>query len=170
VNKYDNADKRKAQWITGSQPGNVNYNLNITSLTSAGVFDGARNIKYLPVPPYNGGSSSNDYPVFRYADVLLMKAEALARQANTAGALPLVNQVRSRAGLAPLTAVTLEEIYDERGRELCWEGHRRQDMIRFGTFTQAHDFKPASGEHYKLFPIPAPALVTNPTLKQNPGF
>jgi hypothetical protein len=170
VNKYSNNDKRKAQWITGSQPGGVNYTLNLSSLTSAGVEEGARNIKYFPVAPYNGGTSSNDFPVFRYADVLLMKAEALARQGNTSGAAPLVSQVRSRAGLAALTSVTLEEIYDERGRELCWEGHRRQDMIRFGTFTLAHDFKPASDAKYRLFPIPAPALSTNTNLKQNPGY
>ncbi len=170
VNKYANNDKRKAQWITGSQPGGVNYTLNISSLTSAGVEEGARNIKYFPIAPYNGGTSSNDYPVLRYADVLLMKAEALARSGNTAGAVPLINQTRARAGLAPLSSVTLDEIYDERGRELCWEGHRRQDMIRFDKFTLAHDFKPASDPKYKLFPIPAPALVTNPNLKQNQGF
>jgi hypothetical protein len=170
INKYSNNDKRKAQWITGSQPGGVNYTLNISSLTSAGVEEGARNIKYFPVAPYNGGTSSNDFPVFRYADVLLMKAEALARQGNTSGAVPLVNQVRLRAGLAAITSVTLEEIYDERGRELCWEGHRRQDMIRFGTFTLAHDFKPASDAKYRLFPIPAPALSTNTNLKQNSGY
>lgn len=170
VNKYDNADKRKAQWITGPQPGGVNYTRDISSLTSAGVEEGARNIKYLPVAPYNGGTSSNDYPVLRYADVLLIKAEALARSGNTAGAVPLINQTRARAGLTPLSSVTLTEIYDERGRELCWEGHRRQDMIRFGTFTAAHDFKPASDPKYRLFPIPAPALAANQNLKQNPGF
>jgi hypothetical protein len=170
VNKYDNGDKRKAQWIIGKYPGDVNYTLNISSLTNAGVEEGARNIKYYPVAPYNGGSSSNDFPVFRYADVLLMKAEALARGGNAAGALPLVNQVRARAGVAAMTSVTLDDIYDERGRELCWEGHRRQDMIRFDKFTLAHDFKPASDAKYKLFPIPAPALSTNIKLKQNPGF
>ncbi len=170
INKYENGDKRKAQWITGAYPGGVNYTLNISSLTSAGVEEGARNIKYYPVAPYNGGSSSNDFPVFRYADVLLMKAEALARGGNTAGALPLVNQVRARAGVAAMTSVTLDDIYDERGRELCWEGHRRQDMIRFDKFTLAHDFKPASDAKYKLFPIPAPALSTNTKLKQNAGF
>jgi hypothetical protein len=170
VNKYEANDKRKAQWITGAYPGGVNYVLNISSLTSAGVFEGARNVKYLPVAPYNGGSSSNDFPVFRYADVLLMKAEALLRGGNAAGALPLVNQVRARAGVSAMTSVTLDDIYDERGRELCWEGHRRQDMIRFDKFTLAHDFKPASNAKYKLFPIPAPALVTNATLKQNAGF
>jgi starch-binding outer membrane protein, SusD/RagB family len=172
VNKYSAADKRKNQWLVGAQPGGVTYRLEISSLTSAGLTDGARNAKFLPVPPYDGGSSSNDFPVFRYADVLLTKAEAALRGGGgEAIAKPLVNQVRRRAGLDELTGtLTLEEVYDERGRELAWEGHRRQDMIRFGTFTAARAFKAASSPIYKLFPIPAEAIANNPTLVQNPGY
>lgn len=172
VNKYDAADVRKTQWLVGSQPGSTNYVLNISSLTSAGVQEGARNRKFLPVAPYNGGASSNDFPVYRYADILLMKAEALLRSGGPIGtATNLVNEVRNRAGLANLgTTLTLDEVYDERGRELCWEGHRRQDMIRFDKFLLAHDFKGASEAKYKLFPIPAGAIANNSTLVQNPGY
>ncbi|MCU0320826.1 MAG: RagB/SusD family nutrient uptake outer membrane protein [Chitinophagaceae bacterium] len=175
VNKYSNSDARKAQWLVGSQPGNISYNLNISSLTSAGLFDGARNSKYLPVLPLAGnGSASNDFPIFRYSDVLLTKAEALLRSNGSAStAKSLYDQVRSRAGLTPGTSnPSLTDIYDERGRELCWEGHRRQDMIRFGTFLQAHDFKAASpgGTTRNIFPIPTSALATNPLLVQNPGY
>lgn len=173
VNKYSDADKRKGQWLVGPQPGGVNYNPNISSLTSAGLMDGARNAKFLPVPPFEPGTSaSNDFPVFRYADVLLTKAEALLRSGGSeATAMELVNMVRNRAGLQDLSgSLAMMEIYDERGRELAWEGHRRQDMIRFGTFTAARAFKAASSDTYKLFPIPAEAITNNPTLVQNPGY
>jgi hypothetical protein len=170
VNKYNNSDIRKAQWAVGPQPGGVNYQLNISSITAAGIQEGARNVKFFPVAPLDGGSASNDIPVYRYADILLMKAEAL-RRTNASGAKTLVDQVRVRAGLPALASEpTLAEIYDERGRELTWEGHRRQDMIRFGTFLQPHDFKGTSDSRYLLFPIPGPAISANPSLKQNPGY
>ncbi len=170
VNKYESGDARKAQWVTGPQPGGVNYQLNISSLSAAGMEEGARNIKFLPVPPYDGGTSSNDFPVYRYADILLMKAEAIKRSGGT-GAKALVDQVRARAGLAPLAGEpTLDNIYDERGKEFAWEGMRRQDMIRFNKFNLAHDFKGVSSPHYKLFPIPVQALNANKNLVQNPGY
>jgi starch-binding outer membrane protein, SusD/RagB family len=173
VNSYTDADKRKAQWLVGPQPGGVDYSLNINSLTSAGITAGARNAKFLPVAPLDGsGSASNDFPVFRYSDVLLMKAEALLRSSGSESeARRLLNQVRNRAGLPDLVGtVTLTEIYNERGRELAWEGHRRQDMIRFGTYTNARAFKAQSADKYKLFPIPAEAIANNSTLVQNPGY
>lgn len=171
VNKYGSGDARKAQWITGPQAGGVNYSLNISSLTSAGQEEGARNIKYYPIAPYNGGTSSNDFPIYRLADIKLMKAECLVNTSNAAAAKTLVDEVRNRAGAGALAAnPTSDDIYDERGRELCWEGHRRQDMIRFGKFTLAHDFKAASDNKYKLFPIPGPALDANHNLVQNPGY
>jgi hypothetical protein len=170
VNKYVASDARKAQWAVGTQPGGVTYDLNISSLTAAGVNEGARSLKFLPVGPVDGGSASNDFPIFRYADVLLMKAEAL-RRTNATGAKALVDQVRARASLAPLAGEpSLDEIYDERGRELAWEGHRRQDMIRFGKFLLAHDFKGQSDSRNLLFPIPGTALTGNPNLTQNPGY
>jgi len=171
VNKYANGDARKAQWVTGAQPGGVNYTLNISSITSAGVEQGARNIKYLPVLPYNGGGASNDFAVYRYADILLTKAECLVRASNAAGAKTLIDQVRTRASAGNLPAnPSLDDVYDERGRELCWEGHRRQDMIRFNKFTLAHDFKGVSDAKYKLFPIPVAAINANPKLVQNSGY
>lgn len=80
----------------------------------------------------------NDFALFRYADVILMYAESLVRQGRAAEAAGLdeLAKIRTRAGLVPYSAgqLTLEELYDERGRELAWEGWRRQDMIRFGKF------------------------------------
>lgn len=83
---------------------------------------------------------SNDFPIYRLADVYLMKAEALIR-ANGGGAtleaVDAVNVVRSRAGASTYTTatLTLDELSNERCRELSWEGHRRQDLIRFNRFT-----------------------------------
>ncbi|RNI28956.1 RagB/SusD family nutrient uptake outer membrane protein [Rufibacter latericius] len=173
LSKYSNDDLRRKQWLVGPQPGGVTYTSTLSSLTSAGQSEGARNAKFLPVPPFEpGNSSSNDFPVFRYADVLLTKAEALLRSGGSeATARELVDQVRNRAGLADFSGtLTLNEVYDERGRELAWEGHRRQDMIRFGTFTAPRAFKAASADTYKLFPIPAEAIANNRTLVQNPGY
>jgi hypothetical protein len=119
-----------------------------------------------------GGGASNDFPIYRYADIMLMKAECLVRlNQDPATAEDLVKQVRERAGLSSLGHTpSLEEIYNERGFELDFEGHRRQDMIRFGKFIEAHDIVPAVDSHFNLFPIPTSAINANPSLVQNPGF
>jgi len=121
----------------------------------------------------NGGRPdlSNDFPIFRYGDVVLMKAEALWRQdAGSAEALALVNQIRERAGVASLGALTAEDLLAERGREMFYENHRRTDLIRFGRYNDAWDFKPASDPSKNIFPIPRAALDANPNLAQNPGY
>jgi starch-binding outer membrane protein, SusD/RagB family len=66
--------------------------------------------------------------------------------------------------------LTLDEILAERGREFAWEGLRRQDLIRFGKYTQAWFEKDAKDDHVKLMPIPYWAIDTNPNLQQNPGY
>jgi hypothetical protein len=171
--KFDNADIRKKQFLIGAQSGGVNYSETVSSLDDPGAApnEGVRDLKFYPVAPMNGGGASNDFPIYRYADILLMQAECNVRLGNSGAAKPFVDQVRQRAGLGALGAnPTLTDIYNERGFELNWEGHRRQDMIRFGTFTLAHGFVPAVGDFRKLFPIPTSALNTNPSLKQNPGY
>jgi hypothetical protein len=132
---------------------------------------GARIAKF----PFIAGSDrymSNDFPIFRYADVLLMKAELLLRTGGDAGeALNLLNQIRIRAGIEPLNAITLEDILAERARELYAEGHRRSDMIRFGTYTDARWEKPdVSPDYVTLWPVPKAAIDANPNLEQNPGY
>ena len=65
----------------------------------------------------------------------------------------------------------LDELLDERGRELAWEGWRRQDLIRFGKYNDAWWAKPtASPATKRLFPIPTTVLAANPRLSQNPGY
>lgn len=130
---------------------------------------GIRVIKY-PIDYKSGDNADNDYVYFRYADVLMMKAEALLRNNNAAEALTIVNQIRSKRSASPLAALTLDDLLKERGREFYWEGNRRLDMIRFGKFLSAWQEKPASGSERLLFPIPAAALAVNPNLEQNPGY
>ncbi|MNQ72165.1 SusD family protein [compost metagenome] len=123
------------------------------------------------MPPRNGGGASNDFPIYRYADILLMMAECNVRLGNPGAAKPFVDAVRNRAGIGALAAnPTLDDIYTERGLELNWEGHRRQDMIRFDKFLQPKQFKETSEAYRTIFPIPTSALNANPGLKQNPGY
>jgi len=125
--------------------------------------------------------ADNDRVIFRLADILLMKAEAILRGGTaTAGpggygatAAAIVNNIRilpSRGPLAPLGTVDLNAIYKERGFELYWEGWRRNDMIRFGTFLNARQLKAATTQERLLFPIPNQQLTINPNLTQNPGY
>ncbi len=138
---------------------------------------GCHSIKWFTTPAdYNNGrNQSNDLPIFRYADVLLMKAEALTRQGSS-GAKALFNQIRSYAG-APTIAnePTLQEVYDERGREFFDENWRRNDMIRFGHyedefFPHYKDFPDASfDKRHRIFPIPQSDIDLN-GWEQNPGY
>ncbi len=179
VNKFDDNDIRKNQFRFGENPsgptpaGFINYSLEIDNLDNPGADAnaGARNIKFWPTEPLSSGGASNDFPIYRYADFLLVQAECFVRLGDASSAKSFVDEVRERAGLNALADdPTLEDIYNERGFELAWEGHRRQDMIRFGKFIEAHGLAPAVDSHYKLFPIPTSALNTNPGLVQNPGY
>jgi len=140
---------------------------------------GARCIKYYPDKESIGGWGSNDIVVFRYGDILMMKAELLLRLGrDKTTAVELMNEIRERAfpnspdKLFTAETLTLEELYTERGRELIWEMHRRTDMIRFGKFEDPMLFKPSTvgNEFRRIFPIPTSVLATNPNLKQNPGY
>lgn len=117
-----------------------------------------------------GQSLSNDFPIFRYGDMLLIKAEAMFRMGMTGGALDLVNEVRARAGADELTALTEDDLLAERGREMFAEGWRRSDLIRFGKFNDPWWSKPASAPFRNLFPIPKAILDGNPDLSQNDGY
>jgi len=132
---------------------------------------GIRVLKYPFDYETSGDFKKNDYVVFRYADVLLMKAEAMLRSNNAAGALLIVNQIRLKRSALPLVSVDLNALLDERGREMYWENYRRQDLIRFGKYLQAWQEKPAdAGTKNLIFPIPSSQLAANPNLTQNPGY
>lgn len=132
---------------------------------------GIRVIKYLP-DYANGSSAANDFVLLSYSDCLLMKAEALARKGDLPGAANLVAQLRTARGAASLSGTfTLNTILDERARELYWQGHRRTDQIRFGTFLQPCQGRTAASDrHVMVFPIPLIALAANPKMHQNPGY
>jgi hypothetical protein len=115
------------------------------------------------------GQANNDYIFYRYADVLLMKAEALLRS-NGPGALTIVNQVRTKRGASTLGAITIDQLLDERQREHYWDGWRRQDLIRFGKFLTPNAVRAQSDPKNLVFPIPNAALAVNPNLTQNPGY
>ena len=113
----------------------------------------------------------NDFPIYRYTDILLMKAEALWRMnGGSSEALDLVNMVRARAGVADFTELTAENLLAERGREMFMENHRRTDLIRFGKFNDAWWEKPASDPCKNIFPIPKNQIDANPNLAQNPCY
>ena len=138
---------------------------------------GCHSIKWFATPSdYNNSrNQSNDLPIFRYADILMMKAEALTRQ-GTGGAKELFNQIRTYAGAPTLTSEpTLKEIYDERGREFFDENWRRNDMIRFGHyedefFPHYKDFPDANfDKRHRIFPIPQSDIDLN-GWEQNAGY
>jgi hypothetical protein len=134
---------------------------------------GLRVVKYL-LNPAQLNDPGTDFIFFRYANALLMKAEAHFRKGETALALAIVNQIRAtdpnNRGASLLASITEQDILNERGRELYWEAWRRHDLIRFGVYTQPWEWKPASGAHRVMFPIPQRALDTNPNLVQIQGY
>ncbi|MCF8244603.1 MAG: RagB/SusD family nutrient uptake outer membrane protein [Saprospiraceae bacterium] len=130
---------------------------------------GIRVMKY-PIDYFHGDNADNDLVIFRYADVLLMKAEAMLRNGDAAGGLTIVNQIRAARAATALGSLDLTAMLAERGREMYWEGWRRQDLIRFGKFLNAWQEKPATDAKSLIFPIPSSALAVNPNLAQNPGY
>lgn len=209
INTYDTTDARlKDTWLMGpyyDSSGKLIYTLkeNVPSIVKgAGTYDGYRIGKY---QIYSGETSNSDvdFPIFRYADVLMMKAEALLRTGQADEAATLVTQVRERdfksdPSKAVVTGAELMQgstynygfwdqdhvanaegganikygrMLDELGWEFAAEGHRRQDLIRFGVFTTKTWFNHTPvGKYTRLFPIPETALNTNSNLKQNPGY
>lgn len=145
---------------------------------------GVRSIKYYPDKATTAATrmSGNDMPVFRLADIYLMKAEAVLRGATATTvngelqtSLMLLNKVRARVKASAAAFVNLQEILDERAREFYWENWRRNDLIRFGQFEKDY---PIPGDVLtmdkdpgkRIFPIPASELKLNAQLVQNPGY
>jgi len=124
-------------------------------------------------------NSPLNFPVLRYADVLLMKAEALNNLDRTSEAEAPLNAVRARAGLPAVTGLSQTEFRDkvlhERRMELAFEGQRWFDMIRIDGGQWGLDFLHSIGklnasEKHLLFPIPLKEIESNPNLSQNPGY
>lgn len=134
---------------------------------------------------YSTAFASTDFPIFRYADALLMRAESKFRKGDAAGALVDINAVRARAfnndpaGVVPADKLTLDFILAERGREFYYEAQRRTDLVRFGKFTDGNYFWAWKGgafngtntdKHLNVFPIPNDELSANTNIVPTPGY
>jgi hypothetical protein len=146
----------------------------VQDIVAAQDNEGYKVLKYTPVgAKWSGFNADNDLILERYSNVLLMKAEAIFRlSGSTTEAVSLVNQVRARSNASTLSAITLKILEDERVREFLWEGCRRTDMIRFGSFfTGTWAFKTTvTADFRKLYPIPNEQRKANPNLAQNEGY
>ncbi|MBQ9357551.1 MAG: RagB/SusD family nutrient uptake outer membrane protein [Prevotella sp.] len=147
-----------------------------------GWSQGYKSVKYFVIREdfINGRNQSNDLPIFRLADMLLLKAEAIVRGAqptNNQTAQSLFNQIRSYVNAPTISGTpSLEDIYQERGRELFDENWRRNDMIRYGHFEDEYGFHrrgfPTArfDKECRVFPIPQDVLNKNTNWKQNAGY
>ncbi|MCE7066642.1 RagB/SusD family nutrient uptake outer membrane protein [Dyadobacter sp. CY326] len=141
--------------------------------------DDKRSFKFEEDLPATGADMGNDFPVVRYADILLSKAEAINELSGpTQEAIALVNQVRAKAGLPALAAASYAtkdafraHILKERGWEFFSEELRRQDLIRHGKFIELAKARGKVAFDYQvLFPLPQSEIDRNPSLKQNEGY
>lgn len=184
-NSFSDDDRRKDMFLIGKQysyDGSVLFddgangdtliftaNIPALKMTSADHtlneirMSGARVVKF-EIESGASANLSNDFPIFRYADALLMKAETQVRMNGAGAGDEYVNMIRTRAGLSEISGAGLDEILDERGKELVWEAQRRMDLIRFGKFGDAWWEKPASSPDRTIFPIPQWAIDANPNL------
>jgi hypothetical protein len=186
---FATGDQRASYFYTAGQKAAID--------TISNFIDGIPAPKFTNVTS-TGASGSNpqfvdtDFPVFRWSEAYLIYAEAVLRGGGgtRAQALTYVNALRTRAyagtsGNIVDAQLTLRFLLDERARELLWEAHRRTDLVRYGLFTGGGylwAFKgqsPTAGSPSTgiptpatrdLYPLPSNELVTNPNLRQNPGY
>lgn len=180
VNAYTADDKRKpVTFLTSYVFNGVTTNLSISDPdpTKAVAFQ-----KLWDRTARTNGGEGTSIPILRYADVLLMYAEALneANNGPTAEAYAALNRVRTRAGLTALSGLTYqsfkEAVWLERRLELVFEGSRRFDLVRTGRLLDAvkaetsFNRNPTIQPFHVLLPIPQSDLDANPNLKQNSGY
>lgn len=176
---FEEGDKRKAISYVTELDGNV---LESPRTPGAGPITG----KYLNrngTPPKNNNGGQNTY-LFRYSDILLLRAETENELNGPDNAYPFINEVRDRAGLAALENLDQEgmrqAIRKERATELSFEGHRKWDLLRWGIFvpTIRNTIEPAMEiprnniqEFHVLMPVPQREIdISNGTITQNPGY
>ncbi|WP_225309437.1 RagB/SusD family nutrient uptake outer membrane protein [Larkinella humicola] len=169
-NAFEKADRRKAASVHDT----------ITLLGGTKVYS-RYGLKFVDFSAINVSDGNVTYPVSRFSDVLLMYAEALNEQDKTADALPYINQVRKRAGLADLTGLDKPAVRlaleKERKVEFLFEGQRWFDLVRTGRAIEVMNAHFASKgisfkmtENELLLPIPLREIDLNPALTQNPGY
>ena len=179
---FDDLDRRKGAMLEGDQinlaTGSViimdsgqplTYTEDISNFEDAKQNEGVRLNKY----EINAGDQwerDNDFVLIRYAEVLMMQAECYVRLGSPDLARPFLDQINGRAGMETPDIIDLAYIDKELLREFIFEGHRRTDNIRFGTFFQPWWEKGATEAYRSIFPIPRSVLNTNTNLIQNFGY
>ncbi|NOU59542.1 RagB/SusD family nutrient uptake outer membrane protein [Marinifilum sp. JC070] len=149
--------------------------LRFTTLTEQGP-DAQNTNSFFTTKYVDGITNADNAPVIRITEMYLTRAEANFRAGSSTGAAPLddINLLRSRAGLADLSALSLDDILDERRKELCFEGHRRMDLLRneLGLRPSGDpNFADAAfGANKTIWPIPTRERDLNPLFTQNPGY
>jgi hypothetical protein len=185
---FEDGDQRKETIIAEyTTTGGTVYNeANKGAKEPNSLYDGVFCEKY-HVEPNVGDACQTDWIVYRYADVLTLLSEALVRKSGvvTQEAVDLLNQVRTRAGLPSYTISSftdsrdfLDKLLMERAHELYWEGCRRQDLIRDGSYIEkmlakcrAYGEPEIADEHMLLFPLPESAITEGKgIITQNPGY
>jgi starch-binding outer membrane protein, SusD/RagB family len=217
IDSYDANDARLgATWLRGpqfdSQGRGYDFVKHVPAITGPNLFNHGYPVWKYEIYSGMTGNSSVDYPIVRYAEVLMMRAEAMLRTGQGANAAAIVSDVRRRAfvGANAEKAVVTEadlmrgssynygwydpdgvvksapggnpvqnggagiqygRFLDELGWEFAIEGHRRQQLIRFGVFTAKTWYnRTPNGQHRAVFAIPTSAMNTNPNLTQNSGY
>lgn len=206
--KYKSEDKRFKHNVTGNLGGSTaNLTFEVidgityynpvdisnpnTGLLSCGKFR-YRDPKQKSLPTW---ATDGSFPLLRYADILLLRAEALYYTGKESEARDVITQVRQRAATSDVSALNtayykadfVQELLDERSRELCFEGQRRFDLMRFGKYSSviaslsaeksvgwyntAVPTLQSNWQEYKIWlPLPVSEVDINPNLQQNPGW
>lgn len=153
------------------EPGDLRF----TTLTQTGN-DANAVIRTFPSKFDNFQTRDDDAPVIRITEMYLTRAEGNLRAGTSVGATPLadINDLRERAGLPALGSVTLDQILNERRKELAFEGFRRMDLMRNGQNLRRPGMPDAAlsvpGANFTIFPIPQSFRDLSPFLDQNPGY
>lgn len=184
-NLFDSTDLRRKFFLVGQQYSYTGTAITESTINQPLIFDphiaalkmsagtntpaeirmsGARVVKF-EVKLGASDNLSNDFPIFRLADVILMRAEILVRINGAGAGDDDLYQTMHRAGLNKISGATLDDILTERKRELFWEAHSRTDLIRYGKFLDAWWEKTADDSPDRtIFPVPKWAIDGNPNL------
>lgn len=184
---FEENDQRKQTIISEYEDWSGNVYNEANKGQNNSLLDGVIPLKYKIETNNVGIECQTDWIVYRYADVLTLLAEAIVRDGNTITqeAVNLLNEVRIRAGLTAYTLASfsdsrdfLDKLLMERAHEFYYEGCRRQDLIRDGSYVKAMTQKCTDygqvvlvNENHHRFPLPEPAIIAGQgIIKQNPGY
>lgn len=179
---FEETDKRRKCMVAGDQinlaTGQVimmdngeplTYTEAVTSVADAKENEGVRLGKY-EMKAGEMWERDHDLVVIRYAEILMMQAECYVRLGSADLAKPFLQQIATRAGTELPATIDLAYVDKELLREFTFEGRRRTDNIRFGTFFDSWWEKGATEQYRAIFPIPSTVMTTNKNLNQNPGY